>query len=56
MKLQEMIRGEKRKPKRKHVMTQKQKTAEGEVMERERNNKKMNGRIMSQRGGLMNTK
>jgi hypothetical protein len=44
------------KTKKKHVMTQKQKTAEGEVMERERNNKKMNGRIMSQRGGLMNTK
>jgi hypothetical protein len=42
--------------KKKHVMTQKQKTAEGEVMERERNNKKMNGRLMSQSRGLMNTK
>ena len=31
-------------------MTQKQKTAEWEVMERERNNKKMKGQIMSQSG------
>jgi hypothetical protein len=56
MKLQEIIRGEETKTKKKHVMTQKQKTAKGEVMERERNNKKMNGRIMIQSGGLMNTK
>jgi hypothetical protein len=33
---------------KKNEMTQKQKTAEWEVMERERNNKQMKGRIMSQ--------
>jgi hypothetical protein len=49
MKLQEMIRGGGTKTKRKkNEMTQKQKTAEWEVMERERNNKQMKGRIMSQ--------
>ena len=46
MKSQEMIRGKKenenqKKNNEKHEMTQKQKTAEWEVMERERNNKKM---------------